>query len=164
MNNDLIFPEGIISPFLVETIPRAFKSFSDHYFQDPERTKIKITQRTTGISGISVYGRSKVCFGFGVEVCISILYGQPKMRRSRNTDRGCRVTWTPSHIPDVIGCSNKVSKEYRYRIISRTKWVYRIPVRVGGQERQRPGIDLLSRSRCRTSTTARQEEECCQWL
>ena len=68
---------------------------------------IKITQRTTGISGISVYGRSKVCFGFGVEVFISILYGQPKMRRSRNTDWGCRVTWTPSHIPDAIGCSNK---------------------------------------------------------
>jgi hypothetical protein len=27
------------------------------------------------------------------------------MRRSRNTDSGYRVTWTPSHIP-VIGCSN----------------------------------------------------------
>ena len=55
---------------------------------------IKITQRTRGISGISVYGRSKVCFGFGGEVFISILYGQPKMRRSRNSDWGCRVTWT----------------------------------------------------------------------
>ena len=70
------------------------------------QSPIKITQRTRGISGISVYGRSKVCFGFGGEVFISILYGQPKMRRSRNSDWGCRVTRTPSHIP-VIGCSNK---------------------------------------------------------
>jgi hypothetical protein len=29
-------------------------------------TSIKIPHRTRGISGISVYGRSKVCFGFGV--------------------------------------------------------------------------------------------------
>ena len=62
------------------------------------------------------------------------------MRRSRNTDWGCRVTWTPSHIP-VIGCVNtdpaKTKETYTDPAKTGFFSVWRQPLEGGKEEEKR---------------------------